>query len=391
MPSRDRERKLQNELRSRTIKPLTARMPLHRIAYIVKYFPLLTQTFVVGELCELRRRGIDVLILSLQRPSETLRHNIVERSGLDKLTVYDAETFPSRLREYQPQLLHAHFATDPTAAARTLAADLRIPFTFTAHGYDIYERPPADFAARAEAAAAIITVSEANKRQIVSNLAVSPEHISVIPNGVDTDFFCPTPKPEPPSEQAPTIVCVARHMPVKNLALLIEACAILRDRAIDFRCVLIGDGPGRSRLEEEVRRFRLEHHIELKGEMVRDQVLQWWHRAAVAVLSSHSEGMPISLIEAAACAVPAVATAVGGVPELVENSVSGLLIPPRNTAALADALSSIVTGPALAKEMGQAARRRAVEKFSLSRQMDRLIALWQGILERSVLSRAEAS
>ncbi len=365
-------------------------MPLRRIAYIVKYFPLLTQTFVVGELCELRRHGIEVLILSLQTPSETLRHHIIERCGLDKFTVYNAETFLSRLREYQPQLLHAHFSTDPAAAARTLAAELRIPFTFTAHGYDIYERPPTDFAERAGAAAAIVTVSEANQRHIVSNLAVPPEHISVIPNGVDTDFFCPTLRPEPASEQAPVIVSVARHMPVKNLELLVEACAILRDRAIEFKCILIGDGPGRGRLEEEVRRFRLEHHIELKGEMVRDEVLQWWRRATVGVLCSHSEGMPISLIEAAACAVPAVATSVGGIPELVENGVTGLLVPPRDTAALADALSRIVTQPALRQELGQAARRRAVEKFSLSRQVDRLMALWQSILERSARPRAEA-
>lgn len=366
-------------------------MSLRRIAYIVKYFPLLTQTFVVGELCELRRRGIDVLILSLQTPSETLRHNIIERCGLDKLTVYDVETFVSRLKEFQPQLLHAHFATDPAAAARTLAAELRIPFTFTAHGYDIYERPPTDFAERAEAAAAIVTVSEANKRHIVSNLAVSPEHINVIPNGVNTDFFCPPPGSDPTPDQAPTIVSVARHMPVKNLELLVEACAILRDRAIEFKCILIGDGPGRGQLEEEVRRQRLEHHVELKGEMVRDEVLQWWRRAAVGVLSSHSEGMPISLIEAAACAVPAVATAVGGIPELVENGVSGLLVPSRDTTALADALSSIVTQPAVGQELGRAARRRVVEKFSLSRQLDRLIALWQSILEKSALARAEAS
>ena len=193
-----------------------------------------------------------------------------------------------------------------------------------------------------------------------------------------------------PPSAAPTIVSVARHMPVKNLELLVEACAILRDRAIEFKCILIGDGPGRGRLEEEVRRLRLEHHIKLKGEMVRDEVLQWWRRAAVGVLSSHSEGMPISLIEAAACAVPAVATAVGGIPELVENGVTGLLVPPRDTAALADALSRIVTRPTLGRELGQAARRRAVERFSLSRQVDRLIALWEGILERSALPRAAA-
>jgi glycosyltransferase involved in cell wall biosynthesis len=130
--------------------------------------------------------------------------------------------------------------------------------------------------------------------------------------------------------------------------------------------------------------------VELKGEMVRDEILQWWRRATVGVLCSHSEGMPISLIEAAACAVPAVATAVGGIPELVDHGVSGLLIPPRDTAALADALSRIVTQPALRQELGQAARRRAVEKFSLSRQVDRLMALWQSILERSARPRAEA-
>ena len=106
-------------------------MPLRRIAYIVKYFPLLTQTFVVGELCELRRRGIDVLILSLQRPSETLRHIIIERFGLDERTVYDVESFLAHLREFQPQVLHAHFATDPAASARTLAAEL--PHTFHLH------------------------------------------------------------------------------------------------------------------------------------------------------------------------------------------------------------------------------------------------------------------
>jgi colanic acid/amylovoran biosynthesis glycosyltransferase len=356
-------------------------MLLRRIAYIVKYFPRLTQTFVLGEVCELRRRGIDVLIVSLDQPSEILRHELIERAGLDQLTVYPPQNFAARLEEFQPQLLHAHFATDPTAAARKLAAVLGAPFTFTAHGYDIYYRPPADFTARAEAAAALVTVSEANRRHIASSFEVPAQRIALIPNGVDTDFFSPPQTRDAALAESPLIVCVARHMPVKNLELLLTACAILRDRAIDFKCIFVGDGEDRRDLEACRIRLGLENFVEMKGEMVRDEVRVWWRRARVAVLSSDSEGMPISLIEAAACGVPAVATAVGGIPELVENEVTGLLVPPRDPMALANALAREVTDSKFANEMGQAARRRVLDDFSLSLQVDRLIALWQDVLE----------
>lgn len=362
-------------------------MVVRRIAYIIKYFPRLTQTFVVGELAELRRRGIEILIVSLQRPAEALRYDIIARAGLDKLTVYDHEDFVASLTKFQPQLLHAHFATDAAAAARALAGEIGVPFTFTAHGYDIYYRPPADFDKRAAAAAAIATVSEANKRHITSSFGVPPDHIHVIPNGVDTSFFCPSPRPREMAREASLIVCVARHEPVKNLALLLEACAILRDRGIEFRCVLVGDGTRRGELEAMRARLGLDHLVELTGEVVQTGVREWWRRAAVAVLSSDSEGMPVSLIEAAACGVPAVATRVGGIPELVEHGVSGLLTAPRDASALANALTQMLKNPRRAAEMGQAGRRRVEEKFSLTLQVDRLIAMWQGLLEKSTSAR----
>lgn len=364
---------------------------VRRIAYIVKYFPLLTQTFVVGELAELRRRGIEVLIVSLQKPTEALRHNIVARAGLDRRTVYDPAAFVASLTKFQPQLLHAHFATDAAATARTLAAEIGVPFTFTAHGYDIYYRPPADFDERAAAAAAIVTVSEANQRQIASSFGVPRDRIHVIPNGVDTSFFRPSPHPVDVASKPPLIVCVARHMPVKNLELLLEVCTILRDRGIEFQCVLIGEGPGRCDLEAMRHRLGVDHLVQMTGEMVHTSVREWWQRAAVAVLSSDSEGMPISLIEAAACGVPAVATRVGGIPELVEHGVSGLLTPPRDASALANELAQMLRNPLRAAEMGRAARRRVEENFSLTLQVDRLIAMWQGLLERSSSARFDRS
>ena len=113
-------------------------MTARRIAYIVKRFPKLTETFIAGELAELRRRGIELRVLSLAEPDETLRHRFIADHGLDRLTVYGSASFPGALREFQPDLIHAHYATRPTGVARRLAAEIDVPFTFTAHRFDIY-------------------------------------------------------------------------------------------------------------------------------------------------------------------------------------------------------------------------------------------------------------
>src|SRR5262245_41260143 len=133
-----------------------------RVAYIVNVFPKLSETFIAHELAELGRRGVALRVCSLRPPMETLRHDLIARNGLDALTSYDPSQFLQQLQEFKPHLLHAHFATEPAAAARALAQQLGLPFTFTAHGYDIRRKPPADFAQRAAAARAVVTVSHAN-------------------------------------------------------------------------------------------------------------------------------------------------------------------------------------------------------------------------------------
>src|SRR5579862_8647428 len=207
-----------------------------RVAYVLSRFPVVSETFVASEVIELRRRGVDVRILSLRRPADRA-HRFVTRAGLDRITTYGEE-----LDGFRPDLVHAHFATSGTAAARRLAAEAGVPFTFTAHGYDIHERPPSDLAARGEAAAAVITVSEANVAPLIS-MGVPSDRVRVIPNGIDLDRFG-APEPEPG-----LIVCVARLRAVKNLGLLFEACALLRDRGLSFRCVVVGEGRERADVE----------------------------------------------------------------------------------------------------------------------------------------------
>jgi glycosyltransferase involved in cell wall biosynthesis len=346
---------------------------------VVNVFPKLSETFIANELAELRRRGVHVRVLSLRRPTESLRHAFIRDAGLDEVSLHADENPVETLREFSPQVIHAHFATEPAAAARELAAELRAPFTFTAHGYDIRRKPPPDFAHRAAAARAVITVSRANAQFIAETFGVPIRRLRVIPCGVDAGRFRPLNGASLP-QRTPLIVCVARHVPVKNLALLLEACALLRRRHVEFRLALVGDGPCRAELESRSMELELRDRVEFAGAADHAEVLDWWQRASVAVLSSHSEGMPVCLMEAAACGVPAVATAVGGIPELVEDGVTGWLVPADDAQAFADALQGLLADREKAAAMGRAARRRIEQHFSLPQQVDSLLRLWSEIL-----------
>jgi len=348
----------------------------------VNVFPKLSETFIANELVELRRRGLEVRVLSLRPRPEGQEHSFIAQTGLDQLTSWNPSEFPSVLRQFRPQWLHAHFATEPAAAARLLAAEAGCPFTFTAHGYDIRRKPPPDFAARAAAARAVITVSEANAHYITDTFGVPRSRVHVIPCGIDTKLFQPAPDAQRQKRNGhvPLIVCVARLAKVKRLTLLLEACALLRARHASFRCVLVGEGPCRGELEEMRARLQLEPWVELMGAATQGQVLEWWQGASVGVLTSENEGMPVSLMEAGACGLPVVATAVGGIPELVASGRTGLLAPSGDASALAAHLEKILQDPPLAAALGVAARRRVQELFGVSRQVDRLLGLWTNCL-----------
>ncbi len=354
---------------------------IKRIAYVLHIFPKLSETFVAGELAELRRRGVELRILSLLPPRQELQHEIIRRAGLADITTYAVAKFADVIREFKPQLLHAHFATEATAKARELSLETGVPFTFTAHGYDIHRKPPADFRERALAAGAVVTVSEANAGYIAKTFGVSRTHVRVIPCGVDTSSFCPlATDTERSAISVPWIVCVARHVAVKNLGLLLDACVELRWRGVKFRCAMIGDGP----LHEELKRTRdelkLSDIVEMPGALEQSDVLQWWQRAALGVLSSENEGMPVCLMEAGACGVPVVAPAVGGIPELVQDGSTGFLAKPNDLNSLADALERLLRDDVLRKRMGEAARLRAEEMFSVRHQAGRLLELWSEVL-----------
>jgi glycosyltransferase involved in cell wall biosynthesis len=353
-------------------------MELERIAYVVSIFPEVSETFIATELAEVMRRGVQVKILSGRDPQRSVRHSIVTDAGLDRLVTYDREQYLPVLQEFRPQLIHAHFATAATAIAREMATRLGVPYTFTAHGYDIFYKPPHDFGERAMQAAAVVTVSEANVKYIEAHFGVPRSHITRIPCGINTERFSPASEKLDPLH----IVCVARLAPVKNHFLLLQACLQLQSRNVRFHCVLLGDGVMRDTVLTERTRLGLENVVTMPGAVDQEEVRTWLRKAAVAVLPSHSEGMPVSLMEAAACGIPVVATPVGGIPELVADGETGYLTPLSDAVAMADALQKLLLSPELRERLGRAARARAVERFSVLHQVDLLMAVWIDVLAR---------
>jgi glycosyltransferase involved in cell wall biosynthesis len=179
----------------------------------------------------------------------------------------------------------------------------------------------------------------------------------VIRNAVDVSA-APCAKHE---AEIPLIVSVGRLKPPKDFPTLVRALAVLELGS--FRCIVVGDGPRRAELLSEIERHRLDQAVELAGE--RDDIAELLSTADVFVLSSASEGMPISIIEAMAAELPVVATAVGGIPELIVDGETGFLVPARDADALAQALGCLVADPTLRRQQGKAARARAEREFDL--------------------------
>ena len=156
---------------------------------------------------------------------------------------------------------------------------------------------------------------------------------------------------------------------------VLSAGAVLRDADVGFRCTLVGEGPMRTSIEARAAQLDLNAHLTLTGALPPDRVAEIYGKADVVVLSSTSEGVPIVLMEAMSHALPVVATEVGGIPELVDDGRTGLLVPSEDPASLADALRRILDDPERAKEMGREGAKTIVESFNAATsaaQLERL-------------------
>lgn len=215
----------------------------------------------------------------------------------------------------------------------------------------------------------LLSVSSRLAEKMSAAVGIPLERITVIRNGVDFSRFGSVSRADARTalgidEDELVIGHVGRLVPVKDQASLVQAAAHLRDRGVRFRVLLAGDGPLRETLDQQVGKLNLGAHVYFLGH--RSDVERLFAALDIYVLCSRSEGMPNTVLEAMASGVPVVSTNVGGADELIVPERTGSLVPAGQADQLADALECLVAAASLRRSMGQAARTRAREVFSLS-------------------------
>jgi glycosyltransferase involved in cell wall biosynthesis len=293
-----------------------------------------------------------VPLTHVRRPLDP-RHDLL---GLVELT--------RLIRRERPQIVHAN-SSKAGILARLAATATRVPVRlFTVHGWAFKAHEGAAATAYLWAdrlmrplTSTIVCVADSERRTGLAARTCRADRTVVIHNGVALD----RPRRRPVAGPL-RLLSVGRLRAPKDFITLVRAVAALAPGAARLR--VAGDGPDRAALEAEVARLGIGDAVELLG--TRPDVDELLADSDVFVLSSDSEGFPMSVVEAMAAGVAVVASAVGGVPEAVTDGETGLLVPPRDITALARAISGLADDPARVAAMGDAGRRRAEERFDIA-------------------------
>jgi len=387
-----------------------------RIGYLLRMYPRYSQTFIVNEILELQRQGLDLSIASLRKPADGLFHEAVSRvrgkvdylpetilSDLSK--VFSAAWASFRMRPVAylravgcairngsisridfaqaAQVLrwakkrkidhvHVHFGTQEATVALLANMIGGLSYSLTLHAFDIF-RNSVDrrlLAQKINASKFTVTVSEFNRRFMVENVpGLDPDKVRVNYNGIDLERFN---QPCGPREPA-LVFAVGRLIEKKGFIHLVRAIAHLRDQGRPVRCKIAGDGPEMPRLKDEISRTSLGALVKLVGPMEQGDVRDMMQRATCFALpcvqakDGNVDALPTVLLESLASGCPSISTRLSGVPEIIEHNVSGLLVEPGESGPLAAEILRVIEDRDLAACLADGGRRRAEVRFDVSR------------------------
>ncbi|MBD2090413.1 glycosyltransferase family 4 protein [Microcoleus sp. FACHB-1515] len=272
--------------------------------------------------------------------------------------------------------IHAHFGTNSTTVAMLTHVLSELPYSFTVHGPEEFDRVrEISLVEKIDRAAFIVAISAFGRSQLYRWCPQAQWFkLHVVHCGVDAEFFAqPTLPPE-----TPRLVCVGRLCEQKGQLLLLEAASLLAAAGLQFQLVLVGDGPMRSQLEDAIDRLQLRSHVILSGWASNLEVRRQIIAARAMVLPSFAEGLPVVLMEALALGRPVISTYIAGIPELVDSDC-GWLIPAGTIEPLAEAMrSALLAPPETLATMGKAGRDRVIAQHSITVEAAKLAALFQG-------------
>jgi colanic acid/amylovoran biosynthesis glycosyltransferase len=384
-------------------------------AYLFERFPSFGQTFCYREVAELARQDVTPPIFSIRKPkdepSQDWDKQIVERvhylpeekelldevrrasrkreitrevvAALDEwerrtdfLRLYQAVYIGLRLQRMGIAHVHAHFAGMAARTAFWIQKFFGLGFSFTAHANDIFA--PRDFEIGLDklvaAARAIITETDYAKKFLQERFPERGDRVHRIYNGLNLAEF----RRADFSSASPTIIAVGRLIDKKGFADLIQACRLLVERGKSFRCQIFGEGPLEEKLRRQIEELKLQNCVELPGPKPQHEIRKYLTAGTVFVLPSvidpegGRDNLPTVIMEAMATGLPVVSTGIGGIPEMVIDNETGLLVSAGDANGLADAIEKVIVDLSLARRLGENGYRRAVELFSIEKNVREL-------------------
>lgn len=330
-----------------------------------------------------RRRFVKGLANALFGRRESAR---VRLAGIAHFVV--ACDWARELRHEEVSLIHSQWIQSGGTIGWCAAALLDKPFSFTGHAVDLF-RERAALKDKIEAADFIVSISRFHSDFYVQEGA-TPDKLQIVYCGIELDqypFRARTPR------DPKRILSFGRLVEKKGLHVLLDACALLKQRGVVFECEVAGNGPEEEALRAQVKRLGLEEVVNLTGEQLLQSEIDAWLQtghvfAQPCVWSTDNDvdGIPRSLMEAMASGLPSVSTRIAGIPDLVVNDESGLLVEPNDAVGLADAIQRLLADDELADRIAQGGRAHVERLFNLETCLAPLAARFRGYLEQLVPS-----
>ncbi len=388
----------------------TDHIPPVKVAYVLKMYPRFSETFIINEILAHEEAGLDIEIFSLRPPNDGRFHEALARvrapvnylpSGGLKLSrfwtdINQASKQFSRLwlilaspirkdpRDIHQALLlaqavkangithlHAHFGSIATTVARLAAQIAELPFSFTAHAKDIFHEDvdSHDLRTKLDHAATTVTVSNFNLEYLQSSYASAARNVRRIYNGIDLQRFAYA----KPSNRPAKIITVGRLVEKKGFSDLIAACALLAKTGRAFHCTIVGKGPLEQALRQQVQDLGLTQQVQLLGPRPQGEVARLVQEAAVFAApciignDGNRDGLPTVLLEAMALGTPCIATDVTGIPEVLHDEETGLMVPQHDPQSLATALKRLLDDAPLRTRLANKARQRIELSFDIKK------------------------
>lgn len=350
-------------------------------------FPLNGLALLLAHLWFLARRPLrylGTLAFVLTRPGTSLRNRwrSLLHFGYGMTVLRDME-------RRGIQHIHVHFAWSASSIALIAHRILGIPFSLTLHSNEIYfDRLLLKDKLRA--ARFVVTISEFNRRLMEELWPESgiADKVHVIHCGLDPDLFTAN-SPDAGRARDPgelEIVSVGQLAPRKGFHVLIEACHLLSQSGVPYRCHIFGQGPERERLEALHAQYNLQDRVEMPGRIYQEDLRRFLAHADVFCLpcvqdkSGDLDGIPVVLMEAMAMELATVSTRVSGIPELIQHEQNGLLAEPDDAHALAGILQELANDPERRARLARAGRETVVQAFNIHRSAEQMAALFEAHL-----------